>query len=57
MPLDQSQRFYEALKKAGVDATLHIVKGSGHGFSGKEIDDVTTAFFDKNLKGGAAKKE
>ena len=57
VPLDQSERFYEALKKAGVDATLHIVKGAGHGFSGKEIEDVTTAFFDKHLKGAAAKKE
>ena len=51
VPLDQSQRFYEALKKAGVDATLHVVKGAGHGFRGQEIDDVTAAFFDKHLKG------
>jgi acetyl esterase/lipase len=51
VPLDQSQRFYEALKKAGVDATLHVVKGAGHGFGGQEIDAVTAAFFDKHLKG------
>jgi len=50
VPIDQSQRFYEALKKAGVDATLHIVKGAGHGFRGQEIEDVTAAFFDKHLK-------
>jgi len=51
VPLSQSQKFYEALKKAGVDATLHIVKGAGHGFRGPEIEQVTQAFFDKHLKG------
>ena len=51
VPLWQSERFYEALKKAGVDATLHVVKGAGHGFRGPEIDEVTAAFFDKHLKG------
>ena len=57
VPLDQSQRFYDALKKAGVDATLHVVKGAGHGFGGPEIEAVTAAFFDKHLKGAGAKKE
>jgi dipeptidyl aminopeptidase/acylaminoacyl peptidase len=51
VPLGQSERFYEALKKAGVDATLHVVKGAGHGFRGPEIDEATAAFFDKHLKG------
>jgi len=57
VPLDQSQRFYDALKKAGVDATLHVVKGAGHGFGGPEIEAVTAAFFDKHLKGAGAKKQ
>jgi acetyl esterase/lipase len=51
VPLNQSEKFYEALKKAGVDATLHVVKGAGHGFGGPEIEAVTAAFFDKHLKG------
>jgi acetyl esterase/lipase len=59
VPISQSEKFYEALKKAGADATLHVVKGAGHGFRGQEIDDVTRAFFDKHLKGiaPAAKKD
>lgn len=51
VPISQSEKFYEALKKAGVDATLHVVKGAGHGFRGPEIEEVTAAFFDKHLKG------
>jgi len=51
VPISQSERFYDALKKAGVDATLHVVKGAGHGFRGPEIEEVTAAFFDKHLKG------
>ena len=57
MPLQQGERFYEALKKAGADATLHIVKGAGHGFKPQDVDEMTKAFFDKHLKGAAAKKE
>jgi acetyl esterase/lipase len=57
VPLSQSEILSEALKKAGVDATLHVVKGGGHGFGGREIDEMTKAFFDKHLKGAAAKKE
>jgi acetyl esterase/lipase len=57
VPVNQSERFYEVLKKAGVDATLHVVKGAGHGFGGPEIEAVTAAFFDKHLKGAGAKKE
>ncbi|MBM4016778.1 MAG: alpha/beta hydrolase [Planctomycetes bacterium] len=55
VPLDQSVRLAEALKKAGVDVTLHVVKGAGHGFRGQEIEDMTAAFFDKHLKGRAVK--
>ena len=31
VPIDQSDRFYAALKKAGVDATLIRFDGEGHG--------------------------
>jgi len=36
VPLHQSELLYDALKKAGVDATLHVVKGAGHGLRGGE---------------------
>lgn len=51
VPLVQSERFYEALKKAGVDATLHVVKGAGHGFRGLgDVNDMILKFFDEKLK-------
>lgn len=52
VPISQSQVFYDALKKAGVDATFHIVKGQGHGFRDPETDKMVADFFDKNLRGG-----
>ena len=53
VPLSQSELMVEALKKVGVEATLHVVKGAGHGFGGREIDEMTAAFFDKHLKPAA----
>ena len=52
VPLSQSQVFYDKLKEAGVDATLHIVKGKGHGFRDPETDKMVADFFDKHLRGG-----
>jgi acetyl esterase/lipase len=53
VPLKQSETFYEALKKAGVDSTLQVVKGAGHGFPGHpEVDQMVLDFFDKQLNGG-----
>jgi acetyl esterase/lipase len=52
VPLNQSELLYDALKKAGVDATFHVVKDAGHGFGGREIDERVDAFFDKHLKRG-----
>ncbi len=52
VPLSQSQVFYDKLKKAGVEATLHIVKGQGHGFKGPETDKLVADFFDKHLRKG-----
>lgn len=53
----QSERFLDALTKAGVEAKLIVVKGAGHGFpeSGaeptrEEIDKQVLAFFDRHLK-------
>ena len=50
VPLSQSQVFYGKLKKAGVDATLEVVKGQGHGFQGPETDKMVADFFDKHLR-------
>ncbi len=55
VPLDQSQRLHAALKKAGVESTLVIFEGEGHGFKKPEnmqkfiVDSVN--FLNKHLKG------
>ena len=55
--LNQSQLLYRALRVGGVQATLHIVEGAGHGFQGAteaqraEIDALVDAFFDAHLGG------
>lgn len=52
----QSESLYNALKRAGVDATLNVLKGAGHfGVDGvsplpNELAATMDAFFDKNLK-------
>ncbi|MFC1603465.1 alpha/beta hydrolase fold domain-containing protein [Planctomycetota bacterium] len=56
VPVHQSELFYKALKKAGVDATFYIVKGSGHGFrdaqndTAEDLSNMAIDFFDKYLK-------
>jgi len=50
VPYRQSVLLYEALKKVGVEVTLHPVKGAGHGFKGKDISPQVKEFFDKHLK-------
>ena len=52
VPVSQSELLYAELKKAGVDATLHIIKGAGHGFIGADQDEankLTIEFFEKHL--------
>lgn len=58
VPFTQAQVFYDALKKAGVDATLIKVKGGNHGLTAKgmqpseeEIEKRMVEFFDRKLKG------
>ena len=51
VPLAQAQILHDALKKAGVDSTLVVVEGAGHGFGGPEVDARVRAFFDKRLRG------
>ena len=56
VPLEQSKVLHEALKKAGVESTFHVVEGAGHGFGGAGIMKMVQAFFNKHLKGSAESK-
>lgn len=48
----QSEQFFSALQKAGVDATFVRVIGGGHGgFSTPEVSQRIRAFFAKHLRG------
>lgn len=53
VPLDQSQRFYDALKKAGIEAQFIKFEGEGHGFQKPEniqiLMETSRAFLQKNL--------
>jgi dipeptidyl aminopeptidase/acylaminoacyl peptidase len=49
VPYSQSERLLEALKKAGVEASLHTVKGGSHA-SPHEFNKMAMEFFDKQLK-------
>jgi acetyl esterase/lipase len=58
VPLAQSELLADALKKAGVDVTLQVLKGAKHGgpeFSTPESRKLIADFFDKHLKKGAPK--
>jgi len=50
VPLAQSQLLDKALMAAGVESTLLVVQGAGHGFGGKENLQKVQEFFDKHLK-------
>jgi acetyl esterase/lipase len=53
VPLQQSEELCAALKKAGAEATLHIVKGGGHGTGfGPDVNQLADQFFDRHLKRG-----
>jgi acetyl esterase/lipase len=54
VPLEQSQLLAEALKKAGVHVTLHVLPGAGHGgpeFRTLEERERLFIFFLEHLKG------
>jgi acetyl esterase/lipase len=53
VPAHQAELLNEALKTAGVDVRIHLIKGGGHGIGGKEVNVMVDEFFDKHLKGGA----
>jgi len=50
VPHNQSEILLEALKKAKVEAKLHIVEGGGHGFKDPAIEKMVEDFFDSRLK-------
>ncbi|MDF1850223.1 MAG: alpha/beta hydrolase [Verrucomicrobiales bacterium] len=52
VPVTQSQRFHDALKKAGVASELVILEGAGHGgkeFQTQEVKETVRNFFEENL--------
>ncbi len=54
--LEQSELMEKRLREVGVPVQLMRVQDAGHGFKGKDLEDVsnaTFAFFDKHLKGEA----
>ena len=67
VPMEQSERLYEKLRRAGGDATLLKLDGAGHGFTGsgnnqyaRQALAAAAAFFDKHLMhkaDGAAPKQ
>jgi acetyl esterase/lipase len=50
VPLNQSELLAEALRKARVPVTFHVVKGAGHGFGGPENQRRVRDFFAEHLK-------
>ena len=50
VPYQQSELLRDALQKAGVEVTLKIVEGAGHGFGGPEIDRQVVEFLERQLK-------
>lgn len=53
VPLDQSQRLHEKLKAAGVESTLQIIPGAGHGGKGFDtpaMREMIQGFLAKHLK-------
>ena len=59
VPLGQSEVLAAALKKAGVEVTLQVVQGNGHGgpgFSSPENRKLIEDFFAKHLTGPSTAK-
>ncbi len=50
VPFNQSEVFYAALKKAGVDVTFLPMKGAGHGFGGPDAIKPVQQFLERCLK-------
>jgi acetyl esterase/lipase len=50
VPVSLTQSFFAALEAAGVDATLEIATGRGHGVGGPKFEPMIKEFFDKHLR-------
>ncbi|MBN2582230.1 MAG: alpha/beta hydrolase fold domain-containing protein [Planctomycetes bacterium] len=53
VPYQQSVILDEALRKAGVESSLHTIAGGGHAFGGQMLNEMVLEFFDKHLKSKA----
>jgi acetyl esterase/lipase len=51
VPFAQAETLYNALKKAGADATRIKIDGGGHGIGGPEVARRVNRFFEKHLLG------
>ncbi len=49
VPLIEAELLHDALKKAGTDVTLHVIKGAGHNLDWKLMNDELYAFFGRTL--------
>jgi dipeptidyl aminopeptidase/acylaminoacyl peptidase len=50
--VEQSRKFYDALRQAGIEASLHLLPGQGHSFTEPgfvEALDKSLEFFGRNL--------
>ena len=59
VPREQAEALRDALKGVGVEATLHLVEGAGHGFNAEQSAKtlpIVAAFFDRHLKGKPSAK-
>jgi dipeptidyl aminopeptidase/acylaminoacyl peptidase len=57
VPLHQSELLHEALQNAGIESTLHIVKGAPHGSRNvitPEVRAMILAFLNDKLRGHSA---
>jgi acetyl esterase/lipase len=52
VPIGQSEVLHEALRKAGVESTFHVVRGAGHGFRDPKLMQMVSDFFRKHLRSG-----
>ncbi|WP_068136158.1 alpha/beta hydrolase [Roseimaritima ulvae] len=53
VPSNQSQALHKALKSAGVESTLHVIEGAGHGgpeFGKPDVKEMQKDFLLKHLK-------
>lgn len=55
VPVSLTQSFFAALEAAGVDATLEIDTGRGHGVGGPKFQPMIKEFFDKHLRSSQGK--